>query len=131
MAVKEWSNKGVKAEVDDVNAEINEKDFGSPGSTGDFTVIRELVNFEVVNRNTKKPVEGFSPPMVITVCYTADDAAAAGGANRLKLGMWDGSAWKNIPIKAADSCPFSGFAGAVEAKITARWADPPIAWGGG
>jgi hypothetical protein len=132
MAVKkEWSDKGVKAVVPDNNAQIRPKDFGNPGSTGNFSVIRQLVNFEVVVSGTNNPVDGFSPPMVITVCYKAEDAASAGGANKLKLGMWDGSDWKNIPITKIDSCPFAGFEGAFEAKITARWADPPVAWGVG
>ncbi|HSG16078.1 MAG TPA: hypothetical protein VLE70_07125, partial [Anaerolineae bacterium] len=122
-------DKGVKANVPDDNAEIRTKDFGSPGSTANFRVIRELVNFEVVVKGTNNPVGGFSPPMVITVCYTKEDAASAGGANKLKLGMWDGNDWKNIPIKPANACPFEGFEGAFEAKITARWADPPVALG--
>ena len=132
MAVsKEWPDKGMKAVVPDDNAEINVKAFGDVGSTSDFTIIRKLVNFEVVVKGTKNPVDAFAPPMTITACYTEADASAAGGANKLKLGMWDGSSWKNIPIKSIDSCPFEGFAGAYEAKITARWADPPVAWGGG
>ena len=136
MAVsKEWSKKGVKAIVPDDDAEINTKPYGNPVSKGNFTVIRDLVNFEVVNKHTKKPVSGFptSKPMVITVCYTEADATAAGGANKLKLAMWDDKSedWKNIPINKADSCPFEDFAGAYEAKITSRWADPPVAWGGG
>ena len=132
MAVsKEWKDKGVKAEVPDNDAEINTKPYGDPGSTSNFNVIRELVNFEVVHKETKKPLKELRPPMTITVCYTSKDAEDAGGDNKLKLGMWDGSDWKNIPITKAASCPFEGFAGAYEAKITARWADPAVAWGGG
>ena len=130
---KEWSDKGVKAEVDVDDAEIKAKDYGDPGQSSGFNKIRDLVNFEVVVKGTSTPVNGFptNKPLTITVCYTAADAAAAGGDNKLKLGMWDGASWKNIPITKATTCPFPGFEGAYEAKITSRWADPPIAWGGG
>lgn len=130
---KVWTEKGVKVDVPEANAEIKEKAYGNPTSTGSFTVIRHLVNFEVVVKGTSNPVNGFpaNKPMTITVCYTDDDAEAAGGENKLKLAMWDGEDWKNIPITKAAACPFAGFAGAYEAKITSRWADPSIAWGGG
>ncbi|MGD2078240.1 MAG: hypothetical protein PVH18_07650 [Chloroflexota bacterium] len=125
---KEWSDKGVKVTVDDDKAVITDKDYGNPSSTGSFQLIRKLVNFEV-------SVDGDHPsvPVTFIVCYTADDASQAGGANKLKLGMWDArtSDWKNIPLTRSVSCPYTGFEGAYEAKITARWPDPPVAWGSG
>jgi hypothetical protein len=134
-AEREWSAEGVKAFVDDDDALINPKPYGNPVSTDHFTVIRHLVNFEVVNKHTNVPVNGFpaSKPLVITVCFLASDAEAAGGANKLKLAMWDDKTkdWKNIPINRVSDCPFENFAGAYEARITSRWADPPISWGGG
>lgn len=127
---KEWSSKGVKIEVDNDQAKITDKDYGSPPSPSNFTIIRQLVNFQV-----KVDGEYKSVPITFIACYTAEDASTAGGANKLKLVMWnpDQNDWKNIPITRSVPVPsgFSGFAGAFEAKITARWPDPPIAWGGG
>jgi hypothetical protein len=126
---KEWSGKGLKIEVDDDDAEITEKEYGNPPAPGNFKIIRELVNFEVRVGNENKPV-----PTTFIACFTAADASEAGGANRLKLVMWNPNQndWKNIPITKSVPIPagFSGFAGAFEAKITARWPDPPVAWGG-
>jgi len=127
---KEWSSEGVWLEVDDDQAEITGKNYGSPPSPTSFNIIRPLVNFQVkVNGEFK------SVPTTFIACYKSSDAAAAGGANKLKLVMWspDQNDWKNIPITKSVAIPagFSGFAGAFEAKITARWPDPPIAWGGG
>lgn len=125
---KEWSDKGVKIEVDDDQAEISEKEYGDPPAPSNFNIVRRLVNFEVKVGNQNKSV-----PTTFIACYTADDASAAGGANKLKLVMWspDQSDWKNIPITRSVPIPpgFSGFSGAYEAKITARWPDPPVAWG--
>lgn len=126
---KEWSDKGLKVEVGDDSAEIIDKTTGNPQSTASFTLIKKLVNFEVRVGGTNPSV-----PITFIACYTADDASAAGGANKLKLAMWDEeqSSWKNIPITRAVDCPdgFTGFAGAFEAKITSRWPDPWVAWGG-
>jgi hypothetical protein len=137
-ASKSWQAKGVRARVPEqagIEVEINEKPYGDPGSTSDFTVIRHLVNFEVVDKKTKNPVESFSPPMRLTVCYTQDDVDGAGDVNKLKLAAWDGKKWRNLPITCIGRddcpCPFTGagFVGAAEVLITARWADPPVAWG--
>ncbi len=126
--IKDWSDKGVRLEVDDDQAVITDKDYGNPPLPNNFKIIRPLVNFEVKVGNDNKSV-----PTTFIACYTAADASAAGGSNRLKLVMWnpDQNDWKNIPITKSVPVPdgFSGFAGAYEAKITARWPDPPIAWG--
>jgi hypothetical protein len=126
---KDWSREGVRLEVDDDKAEITEKDYGSPPAPASFTIIRKLVNFQV-----KVGEEFKSVPTTFIACYTAGDASTAGGKNRLKLVMWnpDQNDWKNIPITKEATVPdgFTGFAGAFEAKITSRWPDPPIAWGG-
>ena len=59
-------------------------------------------------------------------------ADAAGGADKLKLGAWDGNKWRILPKNSTVACPFSGqdFVGAVEVLLTRPWADPPVAWGG-
>lgn len=125
---KEWSDKGLKVTVDVDNAAITDKDIGDPQSTNTFTVIRALVNFEVKVGNQNPSV-----PLTFVACYTADDATAAGGPNKLKLAWWDKKTndWKNIPITRSVDCPYSGYEGAYEAKITARWPDPAVAWGNG
>lgn len=137
--LKSWPAKGVRAQVPPqtgIEVEIKEKPYGNPESTDEFTVIRHLVNFEVVDKQTNNPVESFAPPMRITACYTQSDVDAAGGVNKLKLAAWDGKKWRNLPITCIDRddcpCPFAdaGFIGAAEVLITARWADPPVAWGG-
>ena len=125
---KEWSDKGVQVTVDVDNAVITDKDIGAPVSTSDFRLIRTLVNFEIKVGNQNPSV-----PITFVVCYTADDATEAGGANKLKLGMWDTktNSWKRIPVTRSVDCPYSGYEGAYEAKITARWPDPAVAWGNG
>jgi len=125
---KEWSDKGVKVVVDNDEAVIIDKDLGDPQSTSKFSLIRGLVNFEVKVGNGNPSV-----PITFVACYTAEDVNAAGKANKLKLGMWDASTsdWKNIPITRAVDCPFDGYEGAFEAKITARWPDPAVGWGTG
>jgi hypothetical protein len=126
---KEWKNEGVRIEVDADQVEINDKAYGSPPAPGNFTIIRPLVNFEV-----KVGGQHASVPITFVACYKATDASQAGGANKLKLVMWspDHNDWKNIPLTKSVDPPagFEGFEGAFEAKITARWPDPPIAWGG-
>jgi hypothetical protein len=125
---KDWSNKGIRIEVDDDQAEISDKEYGNPPSPGNFNIIRPLVNFEVKVGNENKAV-----PTTFIACYTAADASAAGGDNKLKLVAWDPDRenWRNIPITRKVPVPsgFSGFAGAYEAKINASWPDPPVAWG--
>lgn len=128
---KEWKEKGVKVSVENDDASIVDKPYGQPSSPSGFNIVRELVNFEV-------SVGGGHPAVPITfiACYTAQDVTQAGGqANKLRLVWWDQSKgkWKNIPLTGSASVPegFSGFAGAFEAKITASWPDPPIAWGDG
>ncbi|MFN2224036.1 MAG: hypothetical protein PVH65_09415 [Chloroflexota bacterium] len=125
---KDWNSEGVRIEVDDDQAEISSKAYGDPPPPSNFKIIRKLINFEVKVSGENKQV-----PTTFVACYTAADASAAGGANKLKLVMWspDQNNWKNIPITKSVPVPagFSGFAGAFEAKITARWPDPPVAWG--
>ena len=127
---KKWSSKGVKVVVDNDDVVISDKAYGDPPSTGNFKLIRKLVNFEVSVGDSHPSV-----PITFTVCYTSDDKNAAKGANKLKLGMWDQDQndWKNIPLTRSVPCPagFEGFEGAFEAKITARWPDPAVAWGNG
>jgi len=127
---KDWSSEGVRLEVDDDQAVISSKPYGDPPSPSGYSIVRPLVNFEVKVGNENKSV-----PTTFIVCYTAADASAAGGDNKLKLIAWDpdNSSWKNIPLTRKVSVPdgFNGFAGAYEAKITARWPDPPVAWAGG
>jgi hypothetical protein len=88
-----------------------------------------------VVKGTTNPVDGFNPPMRLTVCYTQDDVNSAGGVHKLKLAAWDGQKWRNLPITCIGRddcpCPFAeaGFIGGAEVLITARWADPPVAWG--
>lgn len=125
----DWSREGVRIIVDDDQAKIIDKAYGSPPSPSNLKIVRELVNFEVTVGGENKQV-----PITFIACYTAADASAAGGANKLKLIMWspDQNDWKNIPITKSVPIPdgFEDFAGAYEAKITARWPDPPVAWGG-
>jgi hypothetical protein len=100
----------------------------SPRSTTGFEVIRALVNFEVL---ANPPVEAFTRPATLTVCYKQSDIDAAEGKNKLKLGAWDGEKWTILPRNRAVDCPFpdKGFVGAVEVLLTRPWVDPPVAWG--
>jgi len=128
---KEWSAEGVELIVDDDDAVISSKAYGSPPAPTNYTIIRPLINFEVKVAGQHKSV-----PTTFIACYTDADATAAGGASKLKLVMFspEQNSWKNIPITnktASIPSGFEGFAGAVEAKITSRWPDPPVAWGGG
>lgn len=133
---KDWKAVGVRAHVpaqkSGIEVEIVEKDYGDPPDTPEFTVIRRLVNFEVVQKGTSNPVGRFAPPLRITACYTQADADAAGGENKLRLGAWDKTAgkWRILPHRPIGDCPFTGagFIGAVEVLWTDKWADPSVAW---
>ena len=92
-------------------------------------MIRALVDFELP---ASPNVETLTQPARLTVCYKQSDANAAGGANKLKLGAWDGKKWRILPRNRTVPNPFpdQDFAGAVEVLLTKPWADPPVAWGG-
>lgn len=119
----------VEARLEDYDApERRKTNFNSPRDTADFSVIRALVSFEVV---ASSPVDRFTKPGKLTVCYKQSDVDTAGGANKLKLAAWNGKKWQILPQRPSDECPFpdQDFVGAVEVLITRPWADPPLAWG--
>lgn len=137
MAVtKEWSGAGVKVSVADDDAQIEDKTYIAPPAPGTFSVVRELVNFEVKVGSGHPQV-----PITFIACYNSADLSKVNdNANRLKLYYWKPDKhdpttgkWTNIPITGNASIPsgFENFVGAKEAKITASWPDPPVAWGDG
>lgn len=120
----------VNARLDNYDSQAGQKaGYNSPSTTPEFSVIRALVDFELP---ASPDVDTFNQPARLTVCYKQSDADAAGGANKLKLGAWDGQRWRILPQNRAVDCPFpgKGFIGAVEVLLTKPWADPPVAWGG-
>ena len=139
MPKEEWKSHGVKAEVAEANTEINRKDYGSPiqqnpAGKKKFKLVRQLVNFEVLETATKTPAA--NPTLTLTVCYKQQDITGAGGIEKLKLGVYLDGEWdylwewkQNDPRMVA--CTEPGFVGAVEVKLKKKWADPPIGWGGG
>lgn len=119
----------VEARLEDYDAPARRKqNYQIPRDTAEFRVIRTLVSFEVM---ASEPVDGFTRPGKLTVCYKQSDVDAAGGVNKLKLAAWNGKKWQILPQRPTDECPFPGqdFAGAVEVLITRPWSDPPVAWG--
>ena len=138
MPKKEWKSDGVKAEVAETNTEIKPKPYGNPSQQNPagkkkFKLVRKLVNFEVVNKGTT--VAAANPTLTITVCYKQKDVTDAGGIAKLKLGVYRNNEWdylwqwkQNDPNMVA--CPHSGFDGAVRVRLTGKWDDPPLAWGG-
>lgn len=139
MPKREWKSDGVKVEVAEANMDINPKSYGNPiqqnpAGKKKFKLVRKLVNFEVLDKATR--VAAANPTLTITVCYKQKDVTDAGGITKLKLGVYLNNEWdylwewkQNDPNMVA--CPEPGFAGAVRVRLTRRWADPPIGWGGG
>jgi hypothetical protein len=106
----------VNPRLDNYDSQAGQKTgYSSPSTTSDFTVIRALVDFELP---ASPNVETFTKPARLTVCYKQSDANAAGGADKLKLGAWDGKKWRILPRNRAVPNPFPSqdFAGAVEAN---------------
>ncbi|MGB3712960.1 MAG: hypothetical protein WA996_00870 [Candidatus Promineifilaceae bacterium] len=134
---KDWYEKGVRAFVPSqeskVDADIHEKDYESRPNQPHFTMVRELVNFEVVNANTGKPIGIFHPPLEITVCFIESDMATAQTRGKpLKLGAWINDRWWTLPTKhPPGECPHGNpeHMGAYKALITGKWDDPEIGWG--
>ena len=139
MPKKEWKELGVKAEVTEANTEIKEKDYGdpikqNPAGKKKFEVIKDLVNFAILDTKTKGPAA--NPSLTLTVCYKQKYVDKAGSIEKLKLGVYLDGEWdylwewkENDPNMVP--CTEPGFAGAVQVRLKRKWADPQIGWGGG
>ena len=139
MPRKVWKSLGVTADVAEVHTEIIKKPYGdpirqNPAGKKKFKVVRNLVNFEVLDKTTRSPAH--NPTLTMTVCYKQQDVNAAGGIENLKLGVYLNGEWdylwewkQNDPNMV--ECSEPGFVGAVVVRLKRKWADPAIGWGGG
>ena len=120
--IKNWKSAGLRIDVDDNNAVITDRPYGSPPAPSGYKIVRPLANFEVKIDDQHKSVQ-----VTFTACYKPEDVTEAGGVNKLKLKMFDKDQqkWKNVPLTGDAQVPagWQGFQGAKEAKLTARWPD--------
>jgi hypothetical protein len=119
-----WQGNAIS--IENLNLDPNEKVPSSP----DFTVIRQVINFEARNLD-KSILKVFNPKMSIRVDYTAVDVEKVGGdPSRLRLGFWDGNRWVAFTKAKHDYQLTGDKTGGFASVSVATWDDRPIAWDG-
>lgn len=95
----------------------------------EFLPTRLVINFEVVEAETRKPVDEFSPPMELQVAYTADDYSSADGKSVLGFRRDGPGRWVALTKKKHDFRLEGGPTGGYGFATVSDWDDVFIAWG--
>jgi hypothetical protein len=89
-----------------------------------FKPIDRLINFQVVGQDGR-PVQRFSPPMVLRVRITEAARNWAAQSGQLRLAFWDGVKW--VPFtKRKHLFHLTSDHGLA---VIRDWGDPAVAWG--
>jgi hypothetical protein len=120
--VVQWQEEGLRIDVPS-GVLINVKPNGNADDTDNFTIIRMLINFEVLNLESE---------IVIRACYTKSERSAAGTVEDLKLAIWNGEDWDVLDATTVPGgCPstLTGDYEGVKIVTVSEWSDPAMAWG--